>query len=265
MKAIFTLICLSFLTMSCSVSESIVFNEQMGGVFKSTFDMSQILAITNEGNVQDENEKPSKPIDTTIVFKHLLAEYKDSISGLPMEKQKQLNSMQNVVVDLQRDESKGIFNFTMYKPFADFEELKLINEQLDEALNLVQNINEEDSPAPAPDEQMEELTKSDPVIYSFSNNTFSRFQPKKEDASQGDGTEESEEGDEVTDIFKGQFDDLFKVTFYTMTYTFPKPIKSVSNNDVVISEDRKTMTFKTDLSAVNKDPELMNLEVVLQD
>lgn len=250
--------------MSCSVSESIVFNEQMGGVFRSTFDMSQILAITNEGNVQEENEKPAKLIDTTIVFKHLLEEFKDSISGLPMDKQKQLYNMRDVIVDLQRDESRGVFNFTMHKPFANFEELQLINEQLDEALNLVQNLNEVDSAAPAPDEQMEKMTKSDPVIYSFSNNTFSRFQPKKEGASQEEGTEGSAE-DAVPDIFKGQFDDLFKVTFYTMTYTFPKPIKSVSNKEAVISEDGKTMTFKTDLNAVNKDPELMSFEVVLED
>lgn len=242
-----------------------MFNEQMGGIYKSTFDMSQILAITNEGNVQNENENPSKPIDTTIVFNHLLEQYKDSISGLPMDEQKQLYNMKDVVIDLQRDESKGVFNFTMHKPFADFGELKLINEQLDEALNLVQNINEEDSDTPAPDEQMEELTKSDPVIYSFSNNTFTRFQPKKEEESEAVGSEESEEEDNMTDIFKGQFEDLFKVTFYTMTYTFPKPIKSVSNKDAVISDDRKTMTFKTDLNAINKDPELMNLEVILED
>ena len=266
MKYLFTLICLLFFTMSCSVSESIVFNEHMGGVFKSTFDMSQILAITNESNLETEKEKASKAVDTTIVFNQFLEQYKDSISALPMDKQKQLYAMKNVVIDMQMDEDKGIFNFTMNKPFANFDELKLVNEQLDGAMNIAHTISEKDSATtPAPKDQMDELTKSDPVVYSFSNNTFTRYQPKKEDTSEDFDGEDSSETQDMTDMFKGQFDDLFKATFYTMTYTFPKPIKSVSSKEAVLSEDRKTMTLKTDLSAINKDPELMNLEIILKD
>lgn len=265
MKHIFTLICLSFFTMSCSVSESIVFNEQMGGVFKSTFDMSQILAITNESNLDTEKEKPSKAVDTTIVFNQFLEQYKDSISALPMDEQKQLYAMKDVVIEMQMDENKGVFNFTMNKPFANFDELKLVNEQLNGAMRVAQTISEKDSAmAPAPEKQMDELTKSDPVFYSFNNNIFTRYQPKKEEASESIESEESE-AEDMTDLFKGQFEDMFKAAFYTMTYTFPKSIKSVSNKDAVLSEDRKTITLKTDLNAINKDPDLMNLEIILED
>ena len=51
MKHLFTLVCLSFFVMSCSVTESIVFNEHMGGVYKSTFDMSQIMTMFNESKI----------------------------------------------------------------------------------------------------------------------------------------------------------------------------------------------------------------------
>lgn len=265
MKHFFTLICLSFIITSCSVSESIVFNEHMGGVFKSTFDMSQLLAITKESNLETEKDKPSKAIDTTIVFNQFLEQYKDSIGLLPMDKQKQLYAMKNVVIDMQMDEQKGIFNFTMNKPFSNFDELKQVNEQLDGAMNIAQTISEKDSAAPAAQEQMDELTKSDPVVYSFSNNTFTRFQPKKDDVTPLGEDEDVSETEDMTDMFKGQFDDMFRATFYTMTYTFPKRIKSVSSKDAVLSEDRKTMTLKTDLSAINKDPELMNLKILLED
>lgn len=266
MKHYFTLIFLSFFTMSCSVSESIVFNEHMGGMFKSTFDMSQILAITNESGMRSEDEKPSKAIDTTIVFNQLLEQYKDSIGALPMDKQKQLYAMKDVVIDVQMDEDKGVFNFTMNKPFANFDELKLVNEQLDGAMNVAQTISERNSvTAPAPQEQMDELTKSDPVVYSFSNNTFTRYQPKTEDEVTAADDEEAAGTEDMTDLFKGQFDEMFKATFYTMTYTFPKPIKSVSSKDAVLSEDGRTMTLKTDLNAINKDPDLMNLKIILED
>lgn len=264
MKHVFTLICLSFLIMSCSVSESIVFNEKMGGVYKSTFDMSQILAMANGSDL--EKEKPAMAIDTTIVFNQMLEEYKDSISSLSMEKQKQLYAMKDIVIDMQMDETKGILNFTMNKPFADFDELKLVNEQLDGAMNIAQNINERNSSgSPAPQAQMDELTKSDPVIYGFSNNTFTRYQPKKEDASEAvEGIEPSETGD-MTDMIKGQFEEVFKATFYSMTYTFTKRVKSVSNKAAVLSNDGKTMTLKTDFNAINEDADLMNLEIILED
>ena len=248
------------------MSESIVFNDQMGGMFKSTFDMSQILAMANQSNPETETEKPSMAIDTTIVFTQMLEHYKDSISTLPMDEQKKLYAMKGIVIDLQMDESKGLLKFTMNKPFTNFEELKQVNEQLDGAMNIAQNINERNSSeSPAPQEQINELSKSDPVIYSFSNNTFTRYQPKKEDASETVEGENLSEAGDVTDMIKGQFEDMFKATFYTMTYTFPKRIKSVSNKDAVLSNDGKTMTLKTDLNAINKNPDLMNLKILLED
>lgn len=266
MKHMLTFICLSFLVMSCSISESIVFNEQMGGVYKSTFDMSQILAITKEGNVKNDDETPSKVIDTTLVFNQFLEQYKDSISSLPKDEQKHLYAMKDVLIDLHMNEDQGIFNFTMHKPFADFEELKQVNQQLDAALGIVQNITDSDAAAtPAPQEQITEMTKTDPVTYTFSDNVFTRSQPKKEASSELGVNESAMEEEDTVDLFKGQFEDMFKVTLYTMTYTFPKPIKSVSNKDAVISEDRKTITFQTDVNAIDKNPELMNLEVTLQD
>src|SRR5690606_5734999 len=88
MKHLFTLVCLSFFVMSCSVTESIVFNEHMGGVYKSTFDMSQIMTMFNESNFSGDEQIPSKAVDTTIVFNQFLEQNKDSISTLPLDQQK---------------------------------------------------------------------------------------------------------------------------------------------------------------------------------
>lgn len=266
MKRIMTLICMSFFTMSCSVTESIVFNEHMGGVFTSTFDMSKILAFDNASDLEIKEDKPSKAIDTTIVFNQFLEQFKDSISTLPLDEQKRLHAMKDIVIDMQMDEDNGVFNFTVNKPFANIDELKSINEQLDGAMNIAQTISEKDTSAsPTSQDQMDEITKSDPVFYSFSNNTFTRYQPKKEGASEAVEGEDNTETEDMTDMFKDQFSEMFKATFYTMSYTFPKPIKSVSNKDAVLSEDRKTMTLKTDLNAINEHPDLMNLEIVLED
>lgn len=266
MKQFFTVICLSFLMMNCSVTENIVFNENMGGTFKSTFDLSQVLTMANEASPKTGEEMPLKSIDTTIVFNEFMESYKDSIASLPVEKQKQLNGMKDVVIHVLMDEEKGIFNFTMDKPFVNFEELKLVNEQLDGAMKIAETFskNDADGTMSAPD-QMDEFTKSDPVTYTFNNNTFTRFQPKNDITTDPIEDEDATESQDMADMFKVQFEDLYKAAFYTMTYTFPKPIKSVSNKEAVLSADRKTMTLKTNLYDIDKDETLMNLEVILED
>jgi hypothetical protein len=179
MKPIYIVILLSFLLTSCNVTESIVFNEQMGGTYKTTFDFSSMLAMANEGRPENIEREVKEVIDTTIVFNDFFVQYKDSIATLPTEKQKQLKAMKGAVIDLHMDESKEIFNFTMIRPFADFDDLKLVNEQLDGAMEIAQSFGKKDTAGGPPKEQMDELTKTEQIVYTYSNNTFRRFQPKK--------------------------------------------------------------------------------------
>ena len=51
---------------------------------------------------------------------------------------------------------------------------------------------------------------------------------------------------------------------YTLKYHFPGKIKSVSNEKAVISSDKKTMTLEFQLSDCLQNPEMTNLEVVLE-
>jgi hypothetical protein len=51
---------------------------------------------------------------------------------------------------------------------------------------------------------------------------------------------------------------------YTLKYHFPREIKSVSNEKAVISADKKTMTLEFQLSDCLQNPEITNLEVVLE-
>lgn len=269
MKRIFAFVYLLFVAMSCSVTESIVFNENMGGTFTTTFDMSQLLmfADSKDDTSDTKEKKPAEVVDTVIVFNQFLEQYKDSISSLPAEEQKMLLAMKDVEIDIQMDENNDVLNFTMNKTFASFDELMHINEQLETTMNLVQDISEKDQEMPQG--QIDDLTRSDPIIFNFSNNTFTRSQHKepevtKQDIQEVDG-EDALDGEGMADMMTNQFEELFMATFYTMTYTFPKPIKSVSNKEAVISEDGRTMTLKTDLNAINSDPELMNLKVILED
>lgn len=263
-SAILSILFLTFLTTSCNVTESIVFNEQMGGTYKTTFDMAAMMAMANEGRPENIEREVKKAVDTTIVFSEFIETFKDSLATLPKEKQDQMLAMKGMVMHMQMDEANSTFNFSITKPFTNFEELKQINDQLDGAMNVAETFGKKDTGANTSQAQLDELTKTDPVIYSFANDTFSRAQPKKEEAPELEGGEEPNETEAMTDMFKSQFEDMFKESFYTMTYTFPKPIKTTSNKDAVVSKDKKTVTLKNNLNAIDKDATLMDLEVILE-
>lgn len=153
----------------------------------------------------------------------------------------------------------------MSKEFKKVDELKTICDQTDEAMNYVKNMG--NKAGQAPQEQMDELTKTEEVTFSLKGNTFSRFQPataKTDDlAKKEDEFENGEDG--FKEQFMGQFDDMLANSYYTLIYTFPKKVKSVSKVNAVVSEDGKTVTYKVPWNAINSDASLMNLDIVLED
>jgi len=48
---------------------------------------------------------------------------------------------------------------------------------------------------------------------------------------------------------------------YKLVLNFAKPVKKVTNPKAILSADRRTVTLKTDMNEVIKNPSLMNLEV----
>ena len=52
---------------------------------------------------------------------------------------------------------------------------------------------------------------------------------------------------------------------YIINYHFPKAVKSFSKEGAMYSEDRKTVTYEVGFIDMLKDPEILNIEVVLED
>lgn len=264
MKHFLTLACALLLITSCSISETIIFNEQMGGVFRTTFDMSEMMSL-KAGNDADATSESLVRKDTAIAFNTFIAQHKDSIARLPKEVQKQLYDMKDVVLNLTMDDNGDVFSVTMNKPFAHIDELKGINEQMEIAMNVVRSINENNQDDMAPLGNNGYLSKSESVDYTFVNNRFIRTKVNEDALLETEMDDDPFQEEIGTDETENPFDEMFKESFYSISYTFPKPIKSVSNANVVLSDDRKTMTLKTDMHTINKDPKILNLEIVLED
>ncbi|WP_299101801.1 hypothetical protein [uncultured Winogradskyella sp.] len=267
MKKVFLLLSVVAFLTSCNVTESIIFNDNMGGDYKSSFDLSPMMQIAgSQGPTKPEAEM--KKMDTTIVFNDLFKTHKDSIASLSSEQKANLEKLKGMIVHVNMDEANEVFEFTMIKPFETVNELKTINDQMDEAMGIVKSISNEEGAAP--EDQMEELTKTKEVNYSFVNNTFSRVQPasliKKDEVTEETQDMDSEaEEDDFGKQLEMQFEEIFSASFYTITYTFPRKVKSVSNTNATISRDGKTVHYKVAWSEINKDETVMNLDVVLED
>jgi hypothetical protein len=268
MKKVFLLFVFTIFITSCNVTESIIFDKDMSGQYVTAFDMAPMMQYANENRPPSQEGPKHEKIDTTIVFDDLYKTHKDSIAALSDEQRAELDKLKGMVLKMHMDEEESIFKFEMSKKFKAFDELKTIYDQTDEAMDYVKTMSNQDGQAPQ--EQMDELTKTEKVTFSFENNTFSRFQPatlNQEDDDIEDELDEDEEegGDEMKDMFMMQFEEIFSNSFYTLIYKFPKKIKSVSSENADISEDGMTVTYKVPWSAINGDASIMNFNVVLED
>ena len=267
MKKIILFLAFACFLTSCNVTESIVFNSDMSGDYTSAFDMSPMLEYANENRPSSVEKEKKEKMDTTIVFNDLFKTHKDSIASLDANQRDRLEELRGMIMDIQMDEEKGIFKFKMMKPFKAVKDLENVFEQLDDAMGVAKNIGNKEGQAPQ--EQLDELTKTDEVVYTFANNTFSRFQPNSLEPVLEEVEQDEEaiggEDDDFAEQFKMQFEEIFSSAYYTMVYTFPRKIKSVSNENAVISEDGKTVTYKVSMSDMDKDKAAMNLDVVLED
>ncbi|GER57977.1 hypothetical protein [Patiriisocius marinus] len=257
---------------SCTVTESIVFNENMGGTYKNSYDLSTIMKMAGGMTPPSEGKEKTK-MDTLINFNDFMVAFKDSIATLPEEKQAQLLEMKDMTLHLNMDEDTGIFVMEVSKPFKNFSDIEFVSYQMDDMFAMAK---EQTGQSKTGNDSSGSMLEADKVTYKFTDNTFRRVDPKLliEEGDTFDRlldtdenqTEEEKKSQEMMDEMLGQFDEMLEESSMTLTYTFPKKIKSVSHKNAIISGDGKTVTFTTDIKTITKDKKLLsNFEVVLEE
>lgn len=275
---------LVFLLVSCNVQERIVFNDDMGGRYENSFDLSQMLAITNSmGGSRSSDEKERTKMDTVIVFADLIRENKDSIAALPVEERAKMEMLKDFTMKMKMDEDTGEFYMNIYKDFKNFSEIERVSYEIDQVFDQAKNEAQQGQQAgPGGD-----LMSLDKVVYTFENNTFRRTDPKslsehlKDDGILKEETridleqlkqnlETDEDDNQEDDMLKGmmgQFAEELSNSTMTLEYVFPRKVVSVSPEGAVISEDGKTVTFDVSWKELLEENNkvLENFEVVLEE
>lgn len=262
MKKLLLLFSVSIVFVSCNVQERIVFNEQMGGVYETSFDLSQMLEAAGSMGARNP-DKVSKKMDTIITFNDVLVKYKDSIATLPKEKQMQLQKMKDMTMRMQMDEDANVFKFNIGKTFKDFSDIELVSYEMDEMMDLAK----ENAAGPQGAGPGGDMLKTEKVRYFFENNTFKRVDENLVNAEEGEVVEEEETQEDM--MMKGmmaEFDDMLRDSKMTLEYVFPKKIKSVSMEGAKIGPDGKSVTFEVDWKTLTDNKKMLeNFEVVLED
>lgn len=284
-KKIAVLSCLLvFLLVSCNVQERIVFNDDMGGRYENSFDLSAMMTIMKDmGGGASNPEKEAEKMDTLVVFADLIREHKDSIASLPAEERAKIEMLKDFTMAMKMDESTGEFKMDISKDFATFSEIERVSYEIDQVFDQAKNEAQQGQQAgPGGD-----LMSMDKVVYTFENNTFRRTDPKslskhledegvlKEetriDLEELKDNLETDKSDSQEDaMLKGmmsQFTQELENSTMKLEYVFPRKVVSVSNEGAVISEDGKTVTFIVPWSEImeEKTKVLENFEVVLED
>ncbi|MDT0559088.1 hypothetical protein RM697_10535 [Ichthyenterobacterium sp. W332] len=261
MKHILSILALLFVLTSCNFTEEITFKEDGSGEFVMTYDMAGVMEKMKEmGMDSSSEEKEPEKMDSIIYFKDIFEERADSIAKLSKDEQQRLKALESFVMKMRMDEAEGIFDIGIGTSFDNFNDLPELIKRLDEAKNMnsqgagqMSQINNT-AVAKATENSLEM------VDFKYDGKSFSRSFKDDIERSEDDLKALKEEMEQM-----GEAKDVFESMSYTLVYTFPKKIKSVSNNKAIVDEDGKTVRLKMNFMEMIKSPELMNLDVVLED
>ncbi len=256
MKQIFTLLaCIMMLALtSCQFSENIYINENGSGKMEFSMDASEMMKMVSEMGESPEATGMDEAMDSTIVFKDFLYEKRDSISKLPEAEQAKLKALEKFTMHIVMEPETSKMVFDIITEFDNANELQ----DAFTALNSFSNLQGEGG-APQAGSGSSPFSNfgndgSTDVSYSFDGNVFKRSAKIIDE----------EKHQQAIDSL-GQAAMMFGSSKYKINYHFPRPVKSISKEGAMYSEDRKTVSLEVGFMDALTDPKVLDFEVVLED
>ncbi len=236
---------LSLVSVSCQFTETMKMNADGSGTISVEVNLNEMMAFGGVGMTDTTLVK----IDTIVRMKEFLKENRDSISNLSVHEQEKLKKMENYNFGIHMDSEASILIYDISTHFKSISEANDIMNGLEQAGNLMPNADtgtteikqEEDSP---------EILG---VTYSFEKGVFKRdayIKDEKLHRQQVDSLKQTEA--------------FFGSSRYTLNYTFPKKIKRTSNPEATLTNNGKTVIVSSPFIEYFKDPDLLDLEVELE-
>lgn len=235
---------LAFTVISCQFTESMVMNEDGSGTISVEVNLNEMMAFGGAAVTDSMTVK----MDTVISMKQFLEEKKDSISQLSANEQQKLRKLENYNIHMKMNSETSEMVYDISTKFKDISEANDILNGLEQASNLMPNTD-----ANTQETKKEDSPEIIGVNYSYKKGVFKRdayIKDKVLHQQQVDSMQQAE-------AFMGGSN-------YKLNYTFPKKIKKASNPEATFSDDKKTVSLQTTFIAYFKNPDLLDLEVELE-
>ncbi|CAM4158278.1 hypothetical protein [Zobellia nedashkovskayae] len=233
---------ITVLFVACNFTEEIHFKADGTGKMNIGFDGGEMLQMLPSS----DSTQLEEVIDSTIVFKDLLREKKDSIAQLSPEQQAELKKLEPFSLHMMMDAEKGIMNFEM---FTDFKDVSEVNDAFN-AFQSASSIGPAAGSKPMPKNSANEATQVD---YTFKKGKFER----KATITDTELFQKSIDSLETAEMFLSS-------STYTFKYHFPRRVKSTNVEEATFSMDGKTMIYEVNFLDMIKDPESILIEVELE-
>lgn len=233
---------LLLLISSCQITETININPDGSGnieVVELRDENSHMQAVGEAYSREDIFE------DTTYIFNDYITKYKEIFLKYTPVEQQLFRKYSNVKVHVKKSSFEKEFRNTYTQDFNKVSDIPNLYKTQLYASDLKNN---------------HALTAEKhyyKIEYSFDGAVFKRLV----------AITDQEQLQKERDRFKkidSRYASLKPVQSYILQYHFPKKIKSVSNEKVIISSDKKALTLEFQLSECLQNPEMTSLEVVLE-
>lgn len=230
---------------SCHFTEEIHLNEDGSGSIALSFDGSQLLSLSDSATVAEQ----PKRMDSIVRFSDVLDEKRDSIRKLPPEEQERLEKLRPYEMRMITDHEAGEMRFILSRKFREISEVG-------DAFNAFQDAGALD-PAKGentPMEPTDQVSQSTEVVYSFKGNTFSRRGIVVDSALH----------QQRIDSLRGS-ESFLEESTYKLEIHFPRRVRSANVSNATLSMDGKTLFYEVAFLEYLLKPEVLDLEVILED
>lgn len=227
---------------SCQVTETIQLNENGSGKIQVEYrrDENSYMQLAKENY-----SKEDKFVDTTYVFKDYITKYSETFLKFTKDEQELFKRFENVNVHIKQSSFEKEYFSIMSQDFNKIEEVPDIYKTGDYAGDLKNNY------ALTAEEHYYD------VSFTFDGSLFKRIVNITNPA-------ELKKQQDKREVLKTSYSKYNLVQTYTLKYYFPRMIMKVSNPNAEISEDKKSLELKFPLLDCLQNPEITNLEVILE-
>jgi hypothetical protein len=262
MKYLFSFIL--FVSVCCisgciDTEEKIVINTDNSGVYSLKMEMGKMIEMANQmGAGQNNTEKPKEKKDTVIYFKDAL---NASDQFTPAEK----GLFANAFCAVKLDEANAEMNISINCPFANISQLAEVKEKLGGMMNklkIMDQLGDKKSPLSESVDEAGDGGNFNKTINPGSE--FYKFSAVPGKISCQIADKEGLKNKLANDSSLAMLQQMSAMTgemTYKTIISLPSPVKKLNGAKGVLSDDKKTITYKLGLTDMISHPEEMEYDI----